>query len=171
MGAVAKDHKYAPLKLYFSHFAVRCAWPSRTKLPFSSTMPIRKYQKLQCSKEFAKSKGDNDLHNKRSTIWPVKWLLLNRIKTHEVHWAQKTSYRQEHWTIMSGPFFSSSIALGKQKSCHFANYTFNRVGGRCYLENFEFWITYIYLPKNIYTWLWTVKDQKVLPTLCGYFGF
>ena len=54
------------------------------------------YQKLQCSKEFAKSKGDNDLHNKLSTIWPVKGLLLNRIKTHEVHWAQKTSYRQEH---------------------------------------------------------------------------
>ena len=58
--------KYTPSESYLTHFSESCgcAWPSRTELPFSSTMPIRKYQKLQCSKEFAKSKGDNDLHNK-----------------------------------------------------------------------------------------------------------
>ena len=102
--------------MYLSHFSESCgcAWPSRTELPFSSTMPIRKYQKLQCSKEFARSKGDNDLHNKLSTIGSVKGLPQNRIKSREVYWAQKlsvkTSYRHEgQWTNITWPFFSFSI--------------------------------------------------------------
>ena len=112
-----------------------------------------------------------------STIWPVKGLLQNNQNSRSSLGSKvgskdflQTWRALNHYYLTffyTSVLFCSSIVFAKQKACHFANYAFNRASGRCYLEilNSELPIS----TQNIFTRLWTVKDQKVLPTLCGYF--